>query len=54
MIDTSLIDVSFIGYTDNPNLFFDTPDYTQTEILNILTGSEWVDSSIVRSNFCIQ
>ena len=37
MIDTTLIDVSFIGFTDDPTLFFDTPDYTQTEILQILT-----------------
>ena len=43
MIDTSLIDVSFIGYTDNPTLFFDTSDYTQTEILQILTFSNTGD-----------
>jgi hypothetical protein len=43
MIDTSLIDVSFIGYSDNPTLFFDTMDYTQTEILQILTFSNTGD-----------
>ena len=42
IIDT-IVDVSFIGYTDNPTLFFDTPDYTQTEILKILTFSNTGD-----------
>jgi len=36
IIDT-LIDVSLIGYSDNPTLFFNSEDYTQTEILQILT-----------------
>ena len=43
MIDTSNIEVSFIGYTDNPTLFFETTDYTQTEILQILTFSNTGD-----------
>ena len=42
IIDT-IVDVSFIGYTDNPTLFFDTPNYTQTEILQILTFSNTGD-----------
>ncbi len=29
--------MSFIGFTDNPSLIFKSDDYTQTEILNILT-----------------
>ena len=36
-IEENIIDVSFIGYTDNPSLIFDSEDYTQTEILKILT-----------------
>ena len=36
-IEDSIIDVSFIGFTDNPALIFDSDDYTQTEILKILT-----------------
>lgn len=36
-IEENIIDVSFIGFTDNPALIFDSRDYTQTEILQILT-----------------
>jgi len=36
-IEENTIDVSFIGFTDNPSLIFDSEDYTQTEILKILT-----------------
>jgi len=36
-IEETMIDVSFSGFTDNPNLIFDSDKYTQTEILNILT-----------------
>lgn len=36
-VDENVIDVSFIGYTDNPVLIFDSQDYTQTEILKMLT-----------------
>ena len=36
-VDENVIDVSFIGYTDNPVLIFDSQNYTQTEILKMLT-----------------
>ncbi len=36
-LEENIIDVSFIGFTDNPALIFDSQDYTQTEILQILT-----------------
>ena len=36
-IEENIIDVSFIGFTDNPTLIFNSQDYTQTEILKILT-----------------
>ena len=36
-IEENIIDVSFIGFTDNPTLIFDSDKYTQTEILKILT-----------------
>jgi hypothetical protein len=36
-IEDNLIDVSFIGFTDNPVLIFNSDEYTQTEILKILT-----------------
>ncbi len=32
-----IIDVSFIGFTDNPTLIFYSEEYTQQEILDILT-----------------
>ena len=37
IIGDNIIDVSFIGDTDDPVLIFDSQDYTQTEILKILT-----------------
>jgi len=36
-IEDNLIDVSFIGFTDNPVLIFNSNEYTQTEILKLLT-----------------
>jgi hypothetical protein len=36
-IEDNLIDVSFIGFTDNPVLIFNSDEYTQTEILKLLT-----------------
>ncbi len=36
-IEGDPVDVSFIGFTDNPTLIFNSEEYTQQEILDILT-----------------
>ena len=54
MIEDNIIDVSFIGYTDNPTLIFESQDYyTQTEILKMLTfgNMEGLDDPGQAGNF---